>query len=116
MADGRAQANQNGQWVRVPKHWNPIMRIVTDAETLKAHIEAELHAADWATPTERKQVSKVANAIIERLNRPEKVSDITGFPEDDDIEAEQIQQAEEDFEELVVIKGRRRIPGMPREL
>ncbi len=95
------------------------MRLVTDTETLKAHITAELHAAEWATPVERKQVDKVADLIIARLQRPEKTSDITGFPEDDDIEDMEIERQVEEFyssplegEEVITI--RRRIPRMPR--
>lgn len=99
------------------------MRLTTDTDTLKAAITAELHAAEWATPVERKQVDKVADLIIDRLTRPEKTSDITGFPEDDEYEPT-AEEFDETFGSLKniepqstpLLERRRRIPGMPRDL
>jgi radical SAM superfamily enzyme YgiQ (UPF0313 family) len=100
-----------------PEHRKSIMhrpkKIITTDEAIYDAILAELSDLNEMTAATH------AHNVVARLkehNEPSKVSDITGFPEDDDIEAEEIQRQEQEFEEIVVFKGRRRIPGMPKDL
>jgi len=88
-------------------------KIITTDEAIYDAILVELSDLNEMTAATH------AHNVVARLkehNEPSKVSDITGFPEDDDIEAEEIQRQEQEFEEIVVVKGRRRIPGMPKDL
>ena len=87
-------------------------RIVTTYEKIYDAILAEL--VDLNVSTAATHAYNIVTRIKEH-DAPKKTSDITGFPEDDDIENEEIdRQAEEYAEEI--IKIRRRIPGMPRQL
>lgn len=87
-------------------------RIVTTDEKIYDAILAEL--VDLNVSTAATHAHNVVTRLKEH-DEPKKTSDITGFPEDDDIESMEIdRQAEEYAEEIIQI--RRRFPGMPKQI